>query len=287
MMSLWKKKNKIGDVSMNKIILLMLFPAVVNAFQTDIQGAYNSSDLDSNSSVTTYLVGTRYYFNNVSHTNKLFNEVGFLDRVSSLDVTFGKSDFDLSVPSFGKTTFDGTAYGLGLSYYQGDLYLSGNYFSLETSSENFDGSSTKSYSISPGYFVNGTSLVFLKYGRSNTSISTEEGKSDEYGIGYKTVFNNINVEATLTQFTVDGGISTTDRSVVEFVLDYYIRNSLYLGGGYVFYNADGADNGGSEITLHAGGLIDKAYSYFLEYSEDIPDVGETATSISVGAGVYF
>lgn len=261
---------------MKKYLFLFLLPSLSYGFQSELSGAYISSDFGNDSSVTSYTGMLKYYTKDLSNDSKPFKESAFLTSTSSFGVIFGKANYDLQF-----TDADGAVFGFNTVLYNQQLALDLTYLSTNISSDFVDVSGT-SISIEPGIKTDESSLVF--------GIMRLESFEDEdtvtYGLGYKTFINNTNMVIETSQSFVDDLFTESEYNETAALAEYYISNSNYIGLQYAAVTGDDIIDETS-FSLSLGGLIEKDINYQVEYTEITPDSGSVDTSLILAIGVYF
>ena len=279
---------------MKKIVFLMCFiPSITFGYQTTFHGHYESSEIDTDSGVTSYLTGLEYYLHELDNDGYLFKEVGFLNRVSSLIFVYGTTIFEINNPSL-SYKFNGSTLGYGANLYQNDLN-----FSVLLLSDNLDGTGvvsgatvTSNYiKLQAGSFIGKNSLVLLGYGKNETSVSNlgSDSSSTEISqeISYKEVKNNYNLELGFQINNYDDAFEQYTTYDTNLLIDYYLTKNMYFNIGYKISTGDTNDDDVNRVSVGVGGLVSKDLFYSFELSERQPKVGVSELSLSFGAGINF
>jgi len=260
----------------NILFLLSFIPFASYGFQTEVSGSFSSIELDATSSISGYQATINYFYDEIYYDSKPYKEAAFISRESSFRLGLGSVDIDDSVE-----TVSGSSYEISGTKYADDFYLFGG-----LASSKVDDIEIRTYSISPGVFIDKKSLLFVQYDYIDFLTTGELGNTVSLGI--KTVFKKANLQLIASRVQLEDDTDQYNARQNTILFERYLSNTTYLGISYQALKGDVFDlNDVNTAGIHFGGLISRSFNFSMSYTTSEPKFDEKQTGISVSLGYSF
>lgn len=262
---------------MIRILLLLFFPVVVNAFQSDFSIAIGSADYDNNSSALTYGVDYKYYLSDIKYGQVPYKEIGFLKSISSIEFALLNLTYDNS------TIKDGSVTGIHATLYQSDLSINIDAKSSPVNTVNATSLDSTFIEFEPGYRINKRNLVYAIL--SNDTLENVETRS--VGAGFKSVSSKTNFEIEYSNANEEGPFSNINFDKLKALVEYYPNNNQSLTVEYRRIDSETITKEAESLSLGIGGIVGKSYSYWLGYSQVNKNADTDNSSILLVMGIGY
>ena len=236
-------------------------------------------------------LGVTYYFSKVDAKTFPLQEAGFMARSSGIGVDYSNGSIES-----GGIKADPTSFGLNAFYANPNhpYVIGGSVSESELDSgSGFVGSESKSYSISPGYYLRDNLLVSASLVKSETDY-TGGGTFDSDSASLTTKWLHVlpsgktyNFVAGVARSNYDSTFSGNSHATSVFISsDYYITRSFSVGGLVALSNSSVSNGDVTSYGLTTSWFITPSLFAKLsgiKYNQDIDD----SDNVSLALGMRF
>lgn len=265
-------------------LLLSVIPSAAFSYQVEVYGGIYDAEHENIRRTSTTAVGVTYYLRPVSVEQHPYFEASFLERVSSIEASFGDTNYKWSTG----VEVDTEAKVLNYTWMKKEspFRIGVGYALYEYSSNSavLGPGDAKALLLAPGIYF-GDSLFGFNYAEYKSELPSIQSATRKVGFWFKTVAERTKVYGSIVEINADSNTSPVESNV-EFQIGggYFPSRKSTIGLEFVLNDGEDRLSEGVTVEASAGLFLNDSVSLTLVYKsfDAIAGIDVKSTWLTVG-----